>query len=317
MTSLARWTVARAGRAVRRVAGRGRGPATTGLPVHHFGVTRFSLFDPDSAAWRLTRRGDWPDAEAYAEHLFSEERMGPRCDIFCDLAAPLYQQMAEGHSFRQMVLYSAIMPQRWKDRLEQAAERYPVLWLIESEGGSPDVKSYLREHLRTHSSGQNSLVFAFRVDDDDLLSADYLDQVEPYVTAQHHDHAISFSSGFAALYENGTYTRVAPWHQRLSSIGQGSIGTWRAQEERLALTLIGNHNRTDRGRTVLLDGRRPTFLQTRHIGQDTAVKETEPLDAERARSALIAGFGRLPTVTDLQMLLDRFPSLSGRIELAD
>lgn len=285
--------------------------------MQHFGVTRFSLFDPDSPAWRLTRRGDWADAEAYAQHLYSEERMGPRCDIFCDLAAPLYQQMAEGHSFRQMVLYSAIMPQRWKNRLAEAAERYPVLWLVESEEGSPDVKSSLREHLREHSPGRDALVFAFRVDDDDLLSVDYLDQVEPYVTAQHHDHAISFSSGFAALYEMGSYTRVAPWHQRLSSMGQGSIGTWQARQEHLALTLIGNHNRTDHGRTVLLDGRHPTFLQTRHMGQDTAVKETEPLDAERARAALVAEFGRLPAVTDLQMLLERFPTLSGRIELRD
>lgn len=285
------------------------------VAVQHFGTTRFSLFQPGNAAWRLTRRTEGMGEDIYAAQLFSDERLAPRFEIFCDVAAPLYQQMAVGRHYRHLVLYSSVMPQHWKDRLLETAERYPVLWLHESEDGQPDIRALLRSHLREHSRDQDRLVFAFRVDDDDLLSADFLEQVEAHVIPQHHDHVISFSSGYAGLYENGRYTHVVTWDQRLSSMGQGAIGRWRAADGKLALTLVGNHNRSDRSRTVLLDGRRPTYLQTRHVGQDTAVKESEPIDLDRARSRILAELGRRPSVTEPATLLERFPSLASRLEL--
>lgn len=318
MTVQARRLLARGRRGARRalhgartvVARRG-----SDIRVQHFGTTRFSLFQPGSAAWRLTRRSESEDAEAYAAQLFSDERLGPRFEIFCDVAAPLYQQMAAGRRYRHLVLYSSVMPQHWKERLREAAERYPVLWLHESQDGKPDVRALLRGHLQEYSRHRDSLVFAFRVDDDDLLSADFLDQVEPYVVPQHHDHVISFSNGYAGLYEDGRYSHVVTWQQRLSSMGQGAIGRWRAAENKLALTLVGNHNNSDRSRTVLLDGRRPTYLQTRHLGQDTAMKENEPVDLDLVRSRMLKELGRRPRVSDPAELLKRFPSLASRLDL--
>lgn len=283
-------------------------PSGTDAPpaVVNFGVTRFSLFDPSSQAWRLTRRGDL-DEDAYADYLYAESRMAPRCHIFCDLAAPLYQRMAERHTYRHLVLYSDRMPSRWQERLRDAAASYPVLDLVECGDGKPQVTPLIRDRLARTVPDQDAVVFAFRVDDDDLLAVDYLDQVQPYLVPQHRGYGVSFASGYAALYEDGGYTQVRELHQVLSSMGQGTIGRWSAGA--LKLPNITNHTRTHYRFPVLLDARRRTVLQTRHVWQDTAQQEDEELDLAAARDNVAQRLERLRSVADVEQVYEQFPTL--------
>lgn len=188
---------------------------------HYFGATRFSIVSPDSGSWRLSRGEGRTDAESYSQKLFAPERMGPRVQIFCELAAPLYQQMAERHAFRHFVYYSPLLPERWRRELEAAAQTYPVLELVPVESDQLDVLERMEGHLARTAGDQQALVFAFRIDDDDLLSADYLDQVEPYLIEAHEGYAVSFASGYAGFFENGGYSLLRRHYQPMSSMGQG------------------------------------------------------------------------------------------------
>lgn len=280
-------------------------------PVHYYGTTRFSLYVPESRSWRLSRRAD---DETYLQRLFAPERMGPRCDIFCDLAVPIYQQMADQRSYRHLVLYSEQMPQRWKDRLVQAALHHPVLELVECDAsGPPDVRTLVRDDLVSKERA-DALIYLFRVDDDDLLAVDYLAQVEQHVHAAHHDHVVSLSSGYAALYEDGTYSKIGVHRTRLSSMGQGAIGSWQATERRLRITPVGHHLRSDHSRPVILDGRRPAYLQTRHLEQDTVASPTGGADAQEARRRLLRDLDALRSVEDREALTVLFPTLAGRLD---
>lgn len=288
--------------------------ARASLPIHHVGVTRFSIFSPDTKSWRLTRREASSDADRYAELLFSEERMTPRCDIFCNLSAPLLQEMSEEHSYRHIVMYSDLLPQRWLRKLQEAAQRYPVLRLISVGSDRVDGHAPMTEHLSEVSGRQDAMVFAFRLDDDDLLAGDYLDQVAPLVTESHDGFAVSFADGYAGLFENGEYTDIRKLHQPLSSMGQGVIGLWVAKEKRLNLSEIRDHNWTHYGKTVLLNAQRPTFVQTRHIGQDTLIPDSRhAADPQKAKSVMLKRFNRLKELEGFEELYDSFPSLSGRV----
>lgn len=289
-------------------------PAGTGpLPVRHVGMTRFSLFSPASPSWRTTRQ-QWESPEEYAAHLFSEERMGPRVHIFCDLAVPLYQQMAERHGYHHLVAYSPELPERWRSRLEETARRYPVLRLVENEGDKVNWVGHARRLLREDGVDRDHLVFAFRVDDDDLLAVDYLDQVTPLVTPQHVGFAVSVATGYAGLYEDGRYTDLRVYRQLLPSMGQGAIGRWSSATSTLDLVVVKNHTRTQVNRPVLLDGRQPAWLQTRHVGQDTAVAEGGDVsDVAAARQAVLDKLDRLAPVEDLEEVYRRFPTLRGQV----
>lgn len=276
-------------------------------------MTRFSLFNPTSNAWRMTRT-DWTSAEEYAAHLYSDERMAPRADIFCDIAAPIYQEMAERHRYQHLVAYSRELPDRWRERLQDAARRYPVLRPVQVQEGSVNWVREVRKVLTGEAVIRDTMVFAFRVDDDDLLAVDFLDRVAPQVTPAHHGYAISMARGYAALYEDGHYSDVRHYRQLLPSMGQGAIGMWHAARKDLELTVVKNHNQTYRNRTVLLDGTRPTWLQTRHSGQDTAVGEREDRsDLAAARRAVRARLQDLEPVANLAEVYQVFPTLRGRV----
>lgn len=282
------------------------------VPVHYFGLTRFSVFSPTSSSWRLTRREKW-DHKRYADYLYSDERMEPRCDIFGKLAAPLYQQMAHDRSYKHFVLYSPQMPKRWLNQLHEIAHRNRVLELVETSTDRVDGRRLMRDRL-VQSAAEDAMVFAFRIDDDDLLAVDYLDQVAPYVVPAHQGWAVSFASGFAGLYEDGDYTDIREHTQPLPSMGQGAIGRWTQGDARLELEEIKNHGKTHYRRPVILDARRPTWLQTRHVFQDTAVTEAQDLkDAELARGSVMAKLERLAPVDDADVVGERFPTLRGHL----
>lgn len=280
-------------------------------PIHYFGTTRFSVFSPDSSDWLLSRTQGAIDPERYEKTLFSDSRMKPRVHIFCNIAAPLYQKMAERHSFCHFVFYSPRMPARWQDQLKEASTTYPVLKLVPVDTARIDINSYARQHLVDIGERQESLVFIFRVDDDDLLSIDYLDQVEPLMVDEHDGFAISFADGYAGIFENGEFVNIRKFTQSLTSIGQGVIGRWLPGRGELAIRLLVNHTKTHYRRTVLLDAQRPTFIQTRHTGQDTALTEGrgEAADPEAQKRAILSKFERLKPVETLKEFNEQFPSI--------
>lgn len=284
-------------------------------PAVHVGMTRFSLMLPESQDWRLTRHAGTADPEAYAAHLYSEERMRPRLDIFCELAAPIYQQMAEQHSFRLLVQHSSVMPQRWTEQLQSTAEKYPVLQLVECAGNPPPAVDLVRSCLAATSPEQSAMVYAFRVDDDDLLAATFLDQVSPYLIAEHIGWALSFSAGYAGLYEQGRFTAVAQRQLRLTSMGQGAIGWWDAEAGELVLDPISNHTKTDRKRPVILDGWRRAFFQTQHVGQDTAGADGTVEDREAARAKILAQLAHQVGQVRPEAFYRAFPTLRGRADV--
>lgn len=50
--------------------------------MYFIGETRFSLFEPNSNAWRLTKTTGRENAEDYKAKLYAEDRMETRCAIF-------------------------------------------------------------------------------------------------------------------------------------------------------------------------------------------------------------------------------------------
>lgn len=281
---------------------------------YFFGQTRFSIFSPGSRSWQLTRGLDDPDE--YARTLYSEERMGPRCEIFCNLAAPTYQRMADRYQYHHFVMYSPTMPARWRARLEEAAQRYPVLQLMPTDTGQVQLADLAAPVLGRLTPSRDALVFGFRIDDDDLLSEDYLDQIAPLVTERHHGYAISLAKGYAGIFEHGAYTEVREFDQPLIAIGLGTVGRWRARSSQLDLPKVVDHRRTHHRRPVVLDARRATVLWTRHVAQDSAPARVKNApDAESARASLRRELRGFPRVDNAGAVLERFPALRDHITL--
>lgn len=279
---------------------------------YYFGATRFSLFMPESGDWRLTRSRGAVDPKRYADELYSDERMSPRVSIFVSRLAPQLQEMSERHNYRHLVYYSPELPDKWANQLFEAAAAYPVLEPIQVDTLRIPTRHHISEIISSRGDTSEAMVFAFRIDDDDMVSRDYLDQIEPYLIPEHNGFAVTLASGYAGYYEDHEYVEFRQRMDPMVAIGIGAIGTWDPTLQKLDLDLISNHRMTPFRRSVLMDAKRPTFIHTWHAGQDSVLADAGAPEGQEGRVAEYKRrFERIRNVESLGTVAERFPTVLG------
>lgn len=278
-------------------------------PPQYRAVIRFSIFDPDWGGWRATNSGTFSSAQEYREWLWSDQRMNLRFAIFGQYAAPLYQAIGEHHDFRVLVQHSADLPAQWLDKLRDLERDYPALRLVELTGWQ-EARDTVHSDLKR--DGASGPVVMLRVDDDDLLSTDFLDLLEPHVR-DHRGWCISLGRGLACRVRGTRLTDLRELHQPFSSVGQAYVGSYRRLLHRLDLSPLQSHRKVSQVLPTVVDSREVAFIQVRHPDQDTRIG-TDPKSAERSvRTAL----NKLEPVTDTTVLRTKFPTLSAEFDRID
>lgn len=270
-------------------------------PPTFVGSTRYSVLQPDSGSWKLSRGAK--GRRAYQEMLWAPERMNPRARIFLEFGVPILQQMADKHDYTHIVQYSDTMPEPWLGQLRAAAERYPVLWLVEAST-RPDLVQLVHQVARRSTRGSRPMV-QFRLDDDDLLSIDYLDRLADLVTKADTGRAVSLASGYTGfLRDDALVGPVRNIRMVFGSQGLAYVGWYDRTEDRVEITLGGKHYQVDRKMPTVVDSRAPAFFQMKHIGQDTV------FDANRAEEVIQAKLDRLPVLASAAQVEKSFPTLA-------
>ncbi|WP_152224222.1 glycosyltransferase [Pseudomonas sp. SCB32] len=263
--------------------------------MRFFGVTQFSLFHPGSVAWHISKKSE----SVYLRELYSDERMLPRIEIFLGRSLPIYQKMAEKYNYRHILLYSEFLPEKWLKVLEDAAEKYPVLYLNKT-GSDLNYKKAMLDFL---AGAESTTVAWFRVDDDDVLSANYLDRLAGYMRQEYEGMAVSFGMGLTALYSNGIFSNFRKFRQPLLSAGMAFIGRYNAELKSLQFPDGGDHTTVDVRTPVVLDSRCVSYILTRHVSQDAGVNGSDsPITLSNSLS-------KHPVAKDCARLGDEFPTV--------
>ncbi|GAA4421625.1 hypothetical protein GCM10023169_14670 [Georgenia halophila] len=286
-----------------RVAAPGSG--RRGVRPRIFGFTRFSVYMPGSGAWRVTNGSLFSSEAEYVEHLYSDERLSVRFDIFARLAAPIYQDMAEAAppvGYRHVVHHSPQMPEKWREELFTLAERYPVLLLNETSGQIDD-QGFVRERLCADGAPPGPVAW-FRVDDDDLLSVDYVADLAGYLNEGDVGRAVSFASGATAVYAAGRVSDLRLQHYPMVSCGLASIARFDHLGRLWGRPQNVAHNKTDTVCPVVVDSRKLSFLRLVHDLQDTRLGRN---DKEKQRA--VARRAKQPAAGDPHSVIAKFPTL--------
>lgn len=270
-----------------------------------FGVTRFSVYAPGSNSWKLSK--DDVSEQEYLANLYSDDRLSVRFEIFTKRALPIYQRMSSGRNYRHIVQYSDLMPEKWKAKLFQCAADFPVVLLQEVKHTTASVDAMLAE-LKA-SDAPSAVVVWFRVDDDDLLSADYLDQLEQYAQESFTGMAVSFGSGITAAYANGKFKNFRIIRKHLMSQGQAYIGRYDSSGKKIVFPRAIDHTKTDIITPVIVDSRKPAYFWVHHDSQDTSADINKQLAISKIDS-LLAGLPRLKQSSEYEFL---FPSIYANI----
>lgn len=281
-----------------------------------YGVTRYSLFSPGSNSWKTSSGGVFENSEKYMSYLFSDQRLDIRAEIFIGKALPVLDQMANRHPYKHFVLYSELLPERHRAMLLGAAEKYPFLvpveWNETVQGtGVEEVKPLIVEDLvkQLGPQGGRHPVIWFRLDDDDVLPADYLDQLEKYRALNHDGFAISFGLGVTAYKGEHELVNLREYYHPKSAQGMAFVTVFDADSSSLSVVRPGPHTRVDKVMPTILDSRERMFFQIRHSDQDSALNHS----SHQRAIATLAGMEKLPSVRASDLDPAKWPTLMQEI----
>jgi len=274
------------------------------------GHTRFSVHQHGSGYFNATRGADLGagfSEEEYTKWLYSETRLAPRTEIFTTLSLPQLALAARDHDVLHYVSYSPSLPKHHQDQLKAAAEKYNFLRLNETQKpvNSTPSRALVNQALEERDHGTKPFG-VYRLDDDDLLSVKYFDQMAPYVTPRHVGWWVSLGTGFSAIRMNGRYAYTRELYYPKSAFGPMAIAA-RAEDGEIANLSAPKHTVMDKFNPTILDSRAPAYFHIRHESQDSTVKGTVSPFYPEAMSRIL---GEGPA--DLDHVAELFPVLAGQ-----
>lgn len=271
------------------------------------GRTRFSLYQPGAASWRLSSR-DSAAGGTYLEQLYEPQRMRNRLDLLLGFVLPQIESSRDGHRVRHIVSYSDRMPAWVLDELRAGVGAYSWVQLDCHSDGAIEWPLGRMAQLLLPSGG----VFgSYRLDDDDLVSSDYFDQMSRYITSANVGTRVSLGLGAAAVYEDGTLVSVREIYQPMNSIGLLDVAEWQPASG-LRTAPDAPHVLSDRYGPVILDSRRHSFIQTRHLGQDTYGQDDD-VQPKQGVSDLVRGLPDFPEAVSLESRFTAVGALISRL----
>ena len=191
------------------------------MSYHFLGSTRFSLYEPASPSWRLSRYIGKKDSEEYLASLYSPSRMDRRVEIFFDHTLPIINEGSQGHHILHLVSYSEELPAKYSKHLENATKTYPWLRLDRRSAQNRSGMSIDNWAKQAFNAGE---IFAeYRLDDDDLLATSYFDTVAGYLTPENVGKYVSLGLGLQAFYDDGAFREPRVEHRPKIAIGLARI----------------------------------------------------------------------------------------------
>lgn len=253
---------------------------------------------PGSTSWNISSKSQ----EAYLQELYSEKRMGPRINIFIKKALPIYSEYAKKYNYHHIIQVSSLMPEFYMNTLVAAKKAYPfiVIQIFDETGNS---KSPYQELFSGTPAGSVAL---FRVDDDDLLSKYYIDNLSMFVSDSFHGMAVSFGRGYSAQFNEDSFQDFRSCTKRFIAIGQAYIFEWKGSGD-INLPKIHAHNKLDDFIPVIVYSKLPLYLWTHHSHQDTF--STNPGSQKLVSSELLA----MNPTYNYSEIIDHFPTLENDI----
>ncbi|MCG7292284.1 putative rhamnosyl transferase [Corynebacterium afermentans] len=247
------------------------------------GHTRFSLYDPTSPSWRLSRQAGKQNRRSYERELYSPSRMRNRMAIFFDHSLPILENASGNHKIFHVVSYSQELPDSYAVHLRNAADRFP--WLHLDRRTPENRKGLSLDDFARKSFSHGDIYAEFRLDDDDVLASTYFDALSEYVAPHFVGKYVSLGLGIQAYFDGSNFHEPRLEHRPKIAIGLARICTLDSGG-RLIGPPRAPHTQSDRRAPVIVDSRAVQFLHTLHLDQDSGVDKPEGDLGNRFRNYL-------------------------------
>lgn len=275
------------------------------MVINIIGTTRFSLFKPGANEWKTSQNSRFSDESSYLNFLFSDERMSLRIKIFTEYSVPQLSMAASKAdiNLKHIVSYSSLLPQKYKDTLYVCAENYPFLVLDERTPDQGTNTTPVNRYAELFGTEDSTFAW-YRLDDDDIVSVDFFQQIAQYIRPENVGMTISLGYGYTGLFESQQFHLLRNVHWPFLAIGLTFVCSY--QNGQITWVPPGPHTITDRRTPTIIDSRSPAWLWTRHLTQDTA----SATDSSENTRKILKELNKYPEVTQPELLSKLFPYLS-------
>ena len=270
-----------------------------------FGQTRYSLYIPDSGAWRASSAGGQGIGE-YQDYLYAPERLEFRDKIFTEFTVPALADAAEKHDVWHIVSYSESLPEKYVESLKRTADKFPFLVLQELADGVGDWGP--SERIIKEKMASGGVFGRYRLDDDDVLSKHYFDLVERFVKPEYVGMVVSLPRGIEAIYSNGHYFNFREAHVPMNSMGMLYVSEL-SEQGTIRAPRAGAHDKADRLAPVIMDASEIGYLRTNHGGQDNLLRHQAEIVSDR----LVTNMDKFPAVPSTDLIRKNFPSVAPKV----
>lgn len=181
--------------------------ATTPYPM--VGVIFFSILTKKSTgSWISSRENDWDD---HVNNILEPNRLKFRLKLLSEVIIPQFadQTLKPDESwFRLVIITSNMLPQEVKAGLYLAVAEYP--WIQVQERGPDDwlaAEKAVGDSVKAMPCRYDTATFpffSFRVDDDDFLPVNYLENTQKYVRHENVNKLVTYERGEKILWDMKT-----------------------------------------------------------------------------------------------------------------
>lgn len=216
--------------------------------MHHYILTRFSIFDPKTEVFRLTRKSK--KAATLRSKLYSPRRLHKKFEFFERVTYPSIMSQT-CPTFTWLLYTSQELPAIYKKRLQQHEnERVKVVF----------VKSILemREDIRKRINSKTN-ISTIRLDDDDGLHPKFLERLNKYT--KHNGSIISMPNGRYFRIEKGVIQDRGATHVKKIAAGLTAIG--------FSIFEAGDHTTVDDRYPVVYDKMKDAYYVSCSSTSDT------------------------------------------------
>ena len=228
-----------------------------------FGLVRFSYLPAESTGFALTGNRQFDERRRI---VHDPARLQQRMRLFEAICLPSLAAQPSDR-FAGLVLTSDKLPKPFADRLKKALAPYPNIHaaFLPPMSTQEAFSSAIADLPRSRSAA-NDIRITFRLDDDDAVSADFVDHIERYRKPQYHGFCISLSKGLGLCRLYGRTRIWERWHY-MTAAGLAHVDS---ADSSKTVWDLGNHMRVAEVTPSIVDERRTAFLMTSHGSNDSS-----------------------------------------------
>lgn len=245
-----------------------------------FVVMRYSvLSESSSKSWKI---GD-KNIDVYKENLFNFDRLDFHQKLFEEVALrSLKQSFAacdRDIDVELIVMTSTELPTPYKEKLYECSRSLGWVSVVEVAPQENFINKF-GDVIFDKVKDCHDIVYAtVRLDDDDALHSSFMMELSKYLKPEFSGMAVSFSNGYAGIYNGAQYTNFHQMNSINNAQGLSLVTRYTHDQgflcEKVVYAIKASHSRTHWAVPVIADGRFPMYIRTVHEQGDYYSKDYE------------------------------------------